>query len=115
MRQCAFSFFLTAAVGGWRTQNADAAKEKNLKRRGAAPPLKVPLFGNLSSLSPPRPRCAAHRLRCACSLTALPSPRCAACGVLAYFRSGGEFCVNVSSFVMLKNGSLPEGAVSEAD
>ena len=40
---------------GRRPQDADAAKEKNHKRRGAAPPLKVLLFWNLLSLTPPRP------------------------------------------------------------
>ena len=88
----------------------NAPKERNHKRKGFAPPLKVPLFWNHTSLTPPRPRCAAHRLRCACSLTALAFPRCAAFGVLAYFCGSGQFCVSVGGLCYAETRlvSLPE-------
>ena len=76
-----FCFFLSDNFFSVRRSLTETRQKKGTTRgRALAPPLKVPPL--------PRPRCAAHRLRCACSLTALAFPRCAAFGVLASCFSG---------------------------
>ena len=89
---------LFAGVRRMRTR-----QKRGTIRGGALPLLLWFLSFEISPpyLHPAPPRCAAHRLRWACSLTALTFPRCAACGVLAYFCGGSNFYVSVSGFVTL--------------